>query len=152
MLQRTAEYALRTVVWMARESSRAQTSQEIAEGTQVPPRYLYKVLQTLCQKGLVRSQPGPGGGYTLDGDPEKTSLLEIVNAIGPVERIRSCPLGLKSHKELCPLHRRLDGAYATLEEALSRVTVGEVIRERTRFPSLVESKKSRRGRIRASRR
>ncbi|MBN1854930.1 MAG: Rrf2 family transcriptional regulator [Pirellulales bacterium] len=152
MLQRTAEYALRTVIWMAREPGCAQTSHQIAKGTRVPPRYLYKVLQTLVREGMLRSQPGPGGGFTLERDPDKISLLDVVDAIGPIGRICSCPLGLKSHKDLCPLHRHLDRAYAVLEEELARTTVGEVIRERTPFPSLLETKKSGQGRMGSKRR
>jgi Rrf2 family protein len=151
MLQRTVEYALRTVVWMAREPGRAQTSQEIAEGTQVPPRYLYRVLQKLAKGGLLSSQPGPGGGYTLAGDTDKSSLLDIVRAIGPVDRIHTCPLGLRSHKELCPLHQHLDDAYANLEQVLARVSVSEVARAPSLYPSLVEAKNLPRKRRRTGR-
>jgi Rrf2 family protein len=125
---------------MARNTGRSYTSEEIAKSTQIPPRYVYRVLQALTQAGLVRSQPGPGGGYTLEHDPKNTSLLDVVLAISPVERIRCCPLGLKSHDTLCPLHQELDDAYAAMEQALSRVTVGEVLRARGRVPPLMEVK------------
>lgn len=138
MLQQTANYALRIAVWLAREPECAQTSRRIAEGTQIPSRYLYRVLQTLVQRGLVCSQPGLGGGYILASDPDDVSLLEVVSAVTPVERIRSCPLGLQSHKGLCPLHKHLDDAYANLEQALAHVTVGQVVRVPTQFPPLVE--------------
>ena len=139
MLQRTANYALRVAVWLARAPECAQTSRRIADGTQIPGRYLYRVLQTLVKRGLVRSQPGPGGGYTLASDPDRISLLDVVSAVSSVARIRSCPLGFESHKELCPLHQHLDDAYANLEHALARVTVGEVVRAPTQFPSLLEA-------------
>ena len=58
--------------------------------------------------GLVRSQSGPGGGYRLDREPEEITILDVINAVGPIERIRNCPLGLESHTSLCPLHRELD--------------------------------------------
>jgi Rrf2 family protein len=141
MLQKTANYALRVAVWLARAPDYTQTSREIAEGTQIPSRYLYRVLQTLAEEGLVRSQPGPGGGYTLVYDPDDTSLLEVVTAIAPVERIEACPLNLSSHKSLCPLHQHLDDTYSNIEQALSRVTIGEVVRAPTKFPPLVDAKR-----------
>jgi Rrf2 family protein len=144
MLQRTAHYALRVVVWLARDPGRKQTSRRIGGETQVPSRYLCRVLDKLTKKGMVSSQPGPEGGYALESDPDAITLLDVVRAIAPVERIRSCPLGLDSHEDLCPLHQHLDDTYADLEHALRRVTVGELVRARTRFPPLAEAKKDRR--------
>jgi Rrf2 family nitric oxide-sensitive transcriptional repressor len=77
---------------------------------------------------LVHSRPGPGGGYALTRSPEAITILDVVNAVAPLERIRHCPLGLPSHTSLCPLHRELDRAYATTEAALARVTIGELLR------------------------
>ena len=96
--------------------------------TKVPRRYLNKVLQELVQAGLVKSQSGPGGGYTLAVAPEKVTILAVVNAVSPVERIRHCPLGLPSHTRLCPLHKELDRVYAEMEKAFGRVTVAELLR------------------------
>lgn len=127
MLPKTSEYALRAVVWLAREPGRPSSADDLAEHTRVPRRYLQKVLQDLARGGLVRSQPGPGGGYALVTHPEELTILDVVNAVAPLERIRSCPLGLPSHAKLCPLHRELDEAYAATESALGRVTIASVI-------------------------
>ena len=67
MLPKTAEYALRAVVWLAREPGRPASADHLAEHTKVPRRYLHKVLQDLVRAGLVCSQPGPGGGYGAGG-------------------------------------------------------------------------------------
>jgi len=138
MLQRTAEYALRVAITLARHEGGSSASEQIAMATQVPRRYLHKVLQALIHAGLVRSQPGPRGGYALEADPERTTLLDVVAAIEPIGRIRSCPLGLKSHTVLCPLHQRLDQAYAAIEEALAAVTLAEVLRTPGGILPLVE--------------
>ncbi len=129
MLPKTAEYALRAVVWLASDVQGAQSADQIAAGTQIPRRYLHKVLQALVRAGLVRSQPGPRGGYALAKSPEAISLLDVINAVGAIERIRACPLNLKTHTRLCPLHRELDNAYAAVEEAFARVTVAQVVRQ-----------------------
>jgi len=50
-----------------------------------------------------------------------------VNAVGSIERINACPLGLKSHTKLCPLHRELDKAYAATEAAFKRVTIKKLL-------------------------
>jgi Rrf2 family protein len=128
MLPKTAEYALRAVVWLGREPGRVEPADRLAERTKVPRRYLNKVLQDLARAGLVRSQSGPGGGYTMSQPPGEVTILDVVNAVGELERIRHCPLGLPSHTALCPLHRELDKVYAATERALSRVTIAELNR------------------------
>ncbi|MFO0788246.1 MAG: Rrf2 family transcriptional regulator [Pirellulales bacterium] len=127
MLPKTSEYALRAAVWLGREPESTESADELAKVTKVPRRYLHKVLQDLVHAGLVRSQPGPGGGYGLAKKPNAISILDVVNAVAPLERIRGCPLGLKSHTSLCPLHKELDEVYATIEESLARVTIGQLL-------------------------
>jgi len=128
MIPQTAEYALRAVVWLASQGTDARTSDQIASATQIPPRYLYKVLQILTQAGLAHSQPGPHGGYTLARSPRQITLLQVINTVAPIERIATCPLKLKSHATtLCPLHHELDQAYAHIEKAFQRVTVAQLL-------------------------
>ncbi|MBI3463978.1 MAG: Rrf2 family transcriptional regulator [Planctomycetes bacterium] len=138
MLSKTAEYALRAVVWLAGEPGRTEAAARLAEVTKVPRRYLHKVLQDLVRAKIVRSQPGPGGGYALDMLPEKVSVLDVINAVAPLERIRRCPLGVSSHARLCPLHTELDKAYASAEQAFARVTVAKLIRSASSAVPLCE--------------
>ncbi len=127
MLPKTAEYALRAVVWLGRDPDAFQSADQLAEATRVPRRYLHKVLQDLAKAGLVRSQSGPKGGYVLTRPPAEITILDAVNATGGIERIETCPLGLGSHRSLCPLHEELDKTYAMLEAAFSRVSVAGVL-------------------------
>ncbi|MCC7083911.1 MAG: Rrf2 family transcriptional regulator [Pirellulales bacterium] len=128
MLSKTAEYALRAAVWLANAPDDASSADVLARVTQVPRRYLHKVLQDLARAGLVRSQSGPGGGYSLALSVDKITILDVVNAVSPLERIRHCPLGLPSHTQLCPLHKELDEMYASAEESLRQVTLGQLVR------------------------
>jgi Rrf2 family transcriptional regulator, nitric oxide-sensitive transcriptional repressor len=138
MLPKTAEYALRAVVWLATNIDRREAADTLAERTKVPRRYLNKVLQELVQAGLVTSQSGPGGGYALAVTPEKVTILDVVNAVSPLERIRHCPLGLPSHTRLCPLHKELDRVYAETEKALGRVTVDQLLQSTSKIVPLCD--------------
>jgi Rrf2 family protein len=138
MLPKTAEYALRAVVWLAGDPLRRAAAGPLAERTKIPRRYLHKVLQDLIRGGLVESQPGPGGGYALSVPAENVTILDVVNAVAPLERIRHCPLGLTSHTRLCPLHKELDRAYAETEKAFGRVTVAELARSTSKIVPLCE--------------
>ena len=133
------EYALRTVVYLADKSPNAQTTSQIAEATLVPTAYLSKVIQELRKSGVVNSQRGIGGGISLIKKPDEITILEVVNAVDPIKRIHSCPLGLKSHgANLCPLHHRVDSALAMVEEAFQSTTLAEVLSEPTSSSPLCE--------------
>lgn len=127
MLPKTAEYALRAVVWLGRDPDSFQSADQLAEATRVPRRYLHKVLQDLVKAGLVRSQSGPKGGYALARPSTAITILDAVKATGGIERIKTCPLGVESHRSLCPLHDELDKAYAMMEAAFSRVSVARML-------------------------
>ena len=132
MFSQTVEYALRAVVHLAAESPAARTTDQIAEATLVPKAYLSKVLQNLGRAGVVHSRRGVGGGMTLVKTPAELTILEVVNAVEPIQRIRTCPLGLASHGvRLCPLHRRLDNALSGVEKAFAATTLAEVLAEPT---------------------
>jgi Rrf2 family protein len=130
MFSQTVEYALRAAVFLASLGTEAATTEEVARRTQVPVAYLAKILQGLTKAGIVRSQRGVGGGVALAKSPDELTILEVVNAVEPIRRIRTCPLGLSSHgTRLCPLHRRVDAALAAVEEAFRNSTLAEVLAE-----------------------
>jgi Rrf2 family protein len=138
VIPKTAEYALRAVACLAADPEEPLPADQLARQTKVPRRYLHKVLQDLVQTGLVDSRSGPGGGYFLIRPADEISILEVVNAVAPLERIRHCPLGLPSHTRLCPLHKELDRVYAATEAAFARVTIGQLLRSSSNIVPLCE--------------
>lgn len=132
MISQTVEYALRAIVYLADGQGATRTSQQIAMATRVPQAYLSKVLHALVQAGLVTSQRGMHGGFTLAVPADQLSILEVVSAVDPIQRIRECPLGLAAHGvRLCPLHKRLDDALASVQKAFAETTLAEILAEPT---------------------
>lgn len=111
----------------------------LAKQTQVPRRYLTRVLQDLCAAGIASSRPGPGGGYELATPASELTILDVVNTVEPIQRIKTCPFGLKKHTTLCPLHAELDKAYAATEEAFAGVTIEELIHSASPIIPLCET-------------
>jgi Rrf2 family protein len=140
MISQTTEYALRAVVWLAREPDMQQGTKKISVATQVPPGYLSKVLQKLTRAGLVTSSPGRSGGFRLARHPWDIHVLEVVNAVDPILRIVTCPLGLESHgANLCSLHRRLDDDLARTEQAFASTTISDLLSDRSGASPLCET-------------
>lgn len=128
MLSQTVEYALRAAVAIADRYDVPCTNQKIAEATSVPTAYLPKVMRSLVRAGLVGSQRGIHGGFRLRHDPADITILDVVNAVEPIQRIRECPLSIGSHGiNLCALHRRLDDALGMVESAFRDTTLSELL-------------------------
>ena len=130
MISQTTEYALRAVVWLASHPERPLTAHQIAESTRVPAGYLAKVLQGPSRAGLLHSQRGLGGGFTLARPASELSIWQVVQAVDPIRRITECPLGFELHgRKLCALHQALDDAIAQVEKDFARCTVASLIQD-----------------------
>lgn len=128
MFSQTVEYALRAMVQLAYAGEEGSSTDELAKLTRVPRAYLSKVVQGLRASGLLRSQRGIGGGVYLSKSPDEITILEVVNAVEPMQRIYTCPLGLKSHgRNLCPLHAKIDSALESMEECFGNTTLADMI-------------------------
>jgi Rrf2 family nitric oxide-sensitive transcriptional repressor len=133
----TLEYALRAVTWLAARPGEGMTAGRIAEATQVPEDYLSKVLQQLVKGEVLISQRGRHGGFQLARPAAEISMLAVVNAVEPIRRIETCPLKLREHgMVLCPLHRRLDYAFAMVEKAFAETTLAELVEDNKKRESL----------------
>ena len=65
---------------------------------------------------------------TLVSAPDELTILDVVNAVEPLQRIETCPLGLLEHGvKLCALHRRLDNAMKSVEDAFRHSTLADVL-------------------------
>lgn len=137
LLSDACEYALRAVVWMAQQPQDFYTAGQIAEATSAAPGYLIRVLQTLAKAGLLSARRGSQGGFKFTRSAAELTVLEVVRAVDPPQRIQTCPLGQGSHdKALCPLHRRIDEAIAAIEQSFAQVTVQDLIQETAQSPGV----------------
>ena len=139
MISATAEYALRAIVYLAMNQDCAFTTLQISRATKVPAAYLSKVLQALVKTNLVCSQRGCGGGFVLAKSPEEISILEVLNAVDPIGRIRTCPLGLTAHgTNLCALHKQIDDATAIIERTFAQTSIADILKSPTESIPLIE--------------
>ncbi len=129
MLSQTCEYALRAVACLAHHTGEFVTASDLAESTNVPSDYLSKVLQQLAGAKVVQGRRGVGGGYRLARDPENINLLEIIEAMGVFQRLRSCPTHRDESRGLCPLHKTVDQAVEAAEEVFRKTTLADMLRE-----------------------
>ena len=112
------------------EAPAAVTAGTLAKRTKVPAPYLSKVLQQLRQNNIVLSQRGVGGGIRLAKPAEELTILDVANAVEPVERIKTCPLNLAGHGQiLCPLHQKMDYALEQIETTFASATLASLLHQ-----------------------
>ncbi len=107
LLSQTAEYALRAMAWLAYECPDAPVrAQDLSQGTGIPPHYLSKILRRLVLAGLLESQKGQGGGFSLARPPESICFEDILLAVDsyPVQGRCAFGWGTCGEDNPCPLH------------------------------------------------
>lgn len=128
MFSQTTEYALRAMSCLALAPNQLVPTNTLAAMTKVPNNYLAKVLQLLAAANLITGRRGVGGGYKLARPATEIRLVEVINTVGSLKRIETCPLGLPNHgPNLCPLHRTMDKAAAALIDLLDNVTLQNLV-------------------------
>jgi Rrf2 family protein len=109
VLSQTAEYALRTVLFIAeRGSARPVRVREIAAALRLPRNYLSKTLHRLARAGILVSSRGKHGGFQLAVPANRLRLLGVVELFDPISVGRRCLLGrpVCSDRTACRAHER----------------------------------------------
>lgn len=109
MITQTAEYALRAVLYLARQGDEELVSVEtVAAEVGIPRNYLSKILHTLAKEGVLESLRGPRGGFKLAIEAERLPLVRVVEPFDHLTERRSCLLGRPecSDESPCAAHHR----------------------------------------------
>jgi len=76
-----SRYAVVAMAELARSGSRPVPIAQVAERRRMPVQFLEQLFSTLRRDGLLQSQRGVKGGYTLARPPEQITVLEVVQAL-----------------------------------------------------------------------
>ena len=129
-LTRRADYAIRTVICLGRQTGGEWLpASAIARRMGVPGRFLPQIMQDLVRAGLVEASLGRGGGYRLVRAPGEISLLEIIETVEGDARRRTCVLSSSSCNSghPCDVHALFASAQDALLERLADATVQDAV-------------------------
>ncbi|MHC4271048.1 MAG: RrF2 family transcriptional regulator [Planctomycetota bacterium] len=102
----TADYALRAVVYIAAYGiDRFVPAAEISREQNIPLYYISKILQSLTRANVVITTPGRRGGAKLQKNPDKISVLEVIEAIDGSVTVNHCLIDKEqcSRSEFCKM-------------------------------------------------
>ena len=128
MFSKACEYAIKSVIFVAQEAlaGRKTNVKQISEATNAPESFVAKILQPLSKKGILISNKGKQGGFTIDIDKlEKIKLIEIVLITDGADILTRCAFGLDkcSSEKPCPFHFKYKPIRESLQRSLSEISI-----------------------------
>jgi Rrf2 family protein len=126
-LSKKADYGLMAMRHFA-EHQGACRAKDVAESYGIPPEALAKILQRLAKAGLLNSQHGINGGYTLARPAAEISAYEVIRAIDGPLFITSCITvrGECDQTERCTIREPLRKVNQSIEDVLKNIKIAEM--------------------------
>jgi len=128
-LTKKADYGLMAMRHLAEHADEgACSAKDVADSYGIPQEALAKILQRLAKAGLLHSQHGINGGYTLARDPNTISAFEVIRAIDGPLFITSCVTvrGECGQSDRCNIREPLRKVNSSIEEVLRRIKISEM--------------------------
>src|SRR5438034_7377292 len=131
-LTKKADYGLMAMKHLAEHAQNGSCSaKDVAEAYGIPQEALAKILQRLVKAGLLHSQHGTNGGYTLARDPASITAFEVIRAIDGPLFITSCVTvrGECDQTERCTIREPLRRVNQSIEDVLKRIKISHMREE-----------------------
>jgi Rrf2 family protein len=128
-LTKKADYGLMAMKHLAEHAhDGACSAKDVAESYGIPPEVLAKILQRLTKAGLLHSQHGINGGYTLARAANEISAYEVIRAIDGPLFITSCITvrGECDQTERCTIREPLRKVNQSIEDVLKKIKIAEM--------------------------
>jgi FeS assembly SUF system regulator len=130
-LGKLTDYGLVLMTLIARgEGVSLRTATDLAAESHLPLPTVSKLLKELLQSGLLLSQRGVKGGYTLARPSQEIALTEIIAAIeGPVA-LTECSTdasGVCDLEPSCPIMRNQQIINQVVRGVLERISLSDLI-------------------------
>jgi len=131
LVTRETDYAVRCVLYLARDKDQVANVTEIAHAMHIPKTFLAKILQRLIRNGVVGSLRGMHGGFTLAKKPTDISLLDIMEAIQGPAGINKCAVDSKKCRlsASCTVHPVWVDIRVEVEKRLKRETIDKLLKK-----------------------
>jgi Rrf2 family transcriptional regulator, iron-sulfur cluster assembly transcription factor len=132
LFSRQCEYAIQAVLYLALQPEGKQVpTNALTRKLKIPYHFLGKIMQSLTRKGLLRSEKGPKGGFSLALPAEDITLFHIVDAVDGAAFTRTCVLGFPecSGKNPCAVHEAWGAQRDQIYQMLVSRNIAEMARD-----------------------
>jgi Rrf2 family protein len=121
-----SDYALRALIELAtREQGTPVSAEELGKEQDIPRGFLQAILADLRRAGLVMSQRGQSGGWTLARDPRSVSVADVIRAVdGPLVSVYGLrPEAVTYNESAEVLQHVWIAARSSLRDVFEQVTI-----------------------------
>lgn len=125
-LSRLSCYSVVILSDMVADGRNSFTAADIAEITRLPEPTVSKILKVLAKNEFVSSVRGASGGYSLNCEPEKITVLDVVEAVDGRVAITGCADGNEEDCRLrgnCSITGKWDSVNSEIRKALRKVSI-----------------------------
>jgi Rrf2 family protein len=129
-LTRAGEYAVRCVLFLAANHTGKTINRKLIAGEMdIPDQFLSKIATQLARAGIIEIIQGARGGLRLIRDPEKVTLLDVVEAVIGEIFLNDCIMehGGCRRKPACSIHLVWDKARTQLRDTLRDVSFADLV-------------------------
>ena len=128
-ISRLTDYGIVVMAHLAEcKDDDSHNARELAEETQLPAPVVSKILKSLTRAGLLISQRGSKGGYSLARTPGEISVVEKITALeGPVG-ITECTIqpGACAQESSCQVRDPWQRINSAVHAALEKITLADL--------------------------
>lgn len=105
-IRRETDYAIRCVLYLCGAGDKPVAVGEISDAMGIKKTFTAKILQKLVKSGLITSRKGSGGGFTIAKDPQRITLLDVIEAVEGALALNICVIDKKNceRSSFCPVH------------------------------------------------
>lgn len=129
MLNNSADYALRAVLFLARSANGSRSVSDIAEATGTPRNYMGKVLHALAHARVLTSARGLRGGFRLAKTPAELTVADVTDPFQQITGRAVCLLGNRpcDPDRPCDAHLRWRHMAEPVERFLHDTTIAQLL-------------------------
>ena len=128
-ISRLTDYGIVVMAHLAEcRDDGSHNARELAEDTQLPAPVVSKILKSLTRAGLLISQRGSKGGYSLARTPDEIPVVEMITALeGPVG-ITECTIqpGACAQESSCQVRDPWQRINDAVHGALEKITLADL--------------------------
>lgn len=131
ILRRNTDYAIRALVHLAANADDVMSAAEIAEKQEIPIDYLQKILRKFVRRGIVDSQRGAQGGFSLAKEPRQVTVREVVETMQGKLAVNKCFFDKDgcSRAPHCPLKQNWLEVQIKIEDFLGGITLDDLVNQ-----------------------
>lgn len=127
-LTNLADYAVVLMSQLAQGTASVQNTAELAQATGVPVPTVAKITRALARAGVVTSQRGVAGGFSLARPADEITVADIIEAVdGPIALtncVEDAP-GDCNLEAICAMRGHWHAINRAVKRALAEVTLAE---------------------------